>query len=175
MIDVGSSSSVEMVDLTQDSTENQIDEQTNIKEKKRAIPERRKETLKPGLAIDPAKGFSKGLQRSAVEIDPGKRFSKRTLKPNLVISPAAKKKILEMALGQSVSTFHHLHITSLRSTCFFIYLSCFVIGQVGQFHEGPCTYYVITDRGGGSLQMITVLHRGGPANDYGITWGWCVK
>ena len=24
-------------------------------------------------------------------------------------------------------------------------------------------------------QMITVLHRGGPANDYGITWGWCVK
>ena len=20
--------------------------------------------------------------------------------------------------------------------------------------------------------MITVLHRGGPANDYGITWGW---
>ena len=28
---------------------------------------------------------------------------------------------------------------------------------------------------GGSSQMITVLHRGGPANDYGITWGWCVK
>ena len=27
----------------------------------------------------------------------------------------------------------------------------------------------------GSSQMITVLHRGGPANDYGITWGWCVK
>ena len=23
--------------------------------------------------------------------------------------------------------------------------------------------------------MITVLHRDGPANDYGITWGWCVK
>ena len=40
--------------------------------------------------------------------------------------------------------------------------------------KGSCTYYVITDRGG-SLQMITVLHRGGPANDYGITWGWCVK
>ena len=28
---------------------------------------------------------------------------------------------------------------------------------------------------GGSSQMITVLHRGGPADDYGITWGWCVK
>ena len=28
---------------------------------------------------------------------------------------------------------------------------------------------------GGSSQMITVLHRGGPANDYSITWGWCVK
>ena len=26
-----------------------------------------------------------------------------------------------------------------------------------------------------NVQMITVLHRGGPANDYGITWGWCVK
>ena len=36
-------------------------------------------------------------------------------------------------------------------------------------HKGSCTYYVITDGGGGSLQMITVLHRGGPANDYGIT------
>ena len=47
--------------------------------------------------------------------------------------------------------------------------------------KGSCTYYVITDRGEGSLQMITVLHkggssqmitllhRGGPANDYGIT------
>ena len=46
---------------------------------------------------------------------------------------------------------------------------------------GSCTYYVITD-GGGSLQMITVLHRGssqmitvlprgGPANDYGINGG----
>ena len=34
--------------------------------------------------------------------------------------------------------------------------------------KGSCTYYVITDRGG-SLQMITVLHRAGPANDYGIT------
>ena len=107
MIDVGSSTSVEMVDLTQDFTVNQIDEETNIKGKQRAIPERRKETLKPGLAIDPAKGFSKGLQRSAVEIDPGKSFSKGTLKSNLVISPAAKKKILEMALGQSVSTLHH--------------------------------------------------------------------
>ena len=30
---------------------------------------------------------------------------------------------------------------------------------------GSCTYYVITDRGG-SLQIITVLHRVGPANDY---------
>ena len=47
--------------------------------------------------------------------------------------------------------------------------------------KGSCTYYVITDRGGGSLQMITVLHRGGSIqmitvlhrggspNDYGIT------
>ena len=46
--------------------------------------------------------------------------------------------------------------------------------------KGSCTYYVITD-GGGSLQMITALHRGmssqmitvlyrgGPANDYSIT------
>ena len=54
-------------------------------------------------------------------------------------------------------------------------------------NKGSCTYYVITDMGGGSLQMITVLHRGGssqmitvlhrggPADDYGITWGWCVK
>ena len=127
MIDVGSSTSVEMVDLTQDFTVNQIDEETNIKEKQRPIPKRRKETLKPGLAIDPAKGFSEELQRSAVEIDPGKSFSKGTLKSNLVISPAAKKKILEMALGQSVSTFHHFHVTSLRSTCFFIYLLCFVM------------------------------------------------
>ena len=40
--------------------------------------------------------------------------------------------------------------------------------------KGSCTYYVIMDRGGGSLQMITVfgggqqmgtvLHRGGRAN-----------
>ena len=29
--------------------------------------------------------------------------------------------------------------------------------------------------GGGSLQMITVLHRGGPPNNYGITKGWSVK
>ena len=125
MVEVGSSSSVEMVDLTQDFTVNQIDEETNIKKKQRAseLPERRKETLKPGLAIDPAKGFSKGLQRSAVEIDPGKSFSKGTLKSNLVISPAAKKKILEMALGQSVSTFHHFLITSLRSTEL-SYISC---------------------------------------------------
>ena len=36
------------------------------------------------------------------------------------------------------------------------------------FHMGSCTYYVITDRGG-SLQMITVLHGGGPPNDYIIT------
>ena len=35
--------------------------------------------------------------------------------------------------------------------------------------KGSCTYYVITDGEGGSLQMITVLHRGGPANGYGIT------
>ena len=51
-----------MVDLTQDFTVNRIDEETNIKEKQRAIelPERRKETLKSDLAIDPAKGFSKG-------------------------------------------------------------------------------------------------------------------
>ena len=143
MIDVGSSTSVEMVDLTQDLTVNQIDEETNIKEKQRPIPKRRKETLKPGLAIDPAKGFSKGLQRSAVEIDPGKRFSKGTLKSNLVISPAAKKKILEMALGQSVSTFHHFHVTSLRSTCFFINLLCFVIGHVGQFHDRKRRYDMI--------------------------------
>ena len=44
--------------------------------------------------------------------------------------------------------------------------------------KGSCTYYVITDRGGvspndygitlASSQIITVLHRGGPANDYGI-------
>ena len=40
--------------------------------------------------------------------------------------------------------------------------------------RGSCTYYVITDRGRSS-QMITVLHRGGPANDYNITWGWWVK
>ena len=29
-------------------------------------------------------------------------------------------------------------------------------------NRGSCTYYVITD-GGGSLQMITVLHKGGRA------------
>ena len=29
--------------------------------------------------------------------------------------------------------------------------------------------------GGGSLQMITVLHRGGPPNDYVITKKWCGK
>ena len=46
---------------------------------------------------------------------------------------------------------------------------------------GSCTYYVITDRGagvspndysiaeGGSSQMITILHKGGPPNDYSIT------
>ena len=115
MIDVGSSNSVEMVDLTQDFTVNRKDEETNIKEKQRAIelPECRKEPLRPDLAIGPAKGFSKGLQRSAVEVDPGKSFSKGTLKSNLVISPAAKKKILEMALGQSVSTLHHFHITMI--------------------------------------------------------------
>ena len=112
MIDVGSSTSVEMVDLTQDYTVNRKDEETNIKEKQRAseLPERYK---KSDLAIDPAKGFSKGLQRSAVEVDPGKSFSKGTLKSNLVISRAAKKKILEMALGQSVSTLHHFHITMI--------------------------------------------------------------
>ena len=33
----------------------------------------------------------------------------------------------------------------------------------GYLDKGSCTYYVITDRGGGSLQMITVLHRGGLA------------
>ena len=115
VIDVGSSTSVEMVDLTQDYTVNRKDEETNIKEKQRSIelPERRKETLKSDLAIDPAKGFSKGLQRSAVEIDRGKTFSKGTLKSNLVISRAAKKKILEMALGQSVSTLHHFHVTMI--------------------------------------------------------------
>ena len=37
--------------------------------------------------------------------------------------------------------------------------------------KGSCTYYVITDRGEVSLQMITVLHRGGSANDYSITKG----
>ena len=124
MIDLGSSTSVEMVDLTQDFTVNRKDEEVNIKEKQRAIelPERRKETLKSDLAIDPAKGFSKGLQRSAVEVDPGKSFSKGTLKSNLVISRAAKKKILEMALGQSVSTLHHFLVTSLRSAVLaFIY------------------------------------------------------
>lgn len=116
MIDVSSSTSVEMVDLTQDFTVNRIDEETNIKEKQRAIelPERRKKTLKSGLAIAPANEFPKGLQRSDVEVDPGKSFSKGTLKSNLVISPAAKKKILEMALGQSVSTLYHFYITVLR-------------------------------------------------------------
>ena len=53
----------------------------------------------------------------------------------------------------------------------------------GDIHKGSCTYYVITDRGGGrgvspndysiteggSSQMITVLLRGGPPNDYDIT------
>ena len=29
--------------------------------------------------------------------------------------------------------------------------------------KGSCTYYVIADREGGSLQMITVLHREGLA------------
>ena len=37
------------------------------------------------------------------------------------------------------------------------------------YFKGSCTYYVITNRGGGSLQMITVLHRGGPPKDYDIT------
>ena len=41
-------------------------------------------------------------------------------------------------------------------------------GEFDIFDKGSCTYYVITDRGG-SLQMITVLHRGAPAYDYGIT------
>ena len=47
---------------------------------------------------------------------------------------------------------------------------CFSIG------ESPSTIIAVFDivqkgggRGGGSSQMITVLHRGGPANDYGIT------
>ena len=31
------------------------------------------------------------------------------------------------------------------------------------YFKGSCTYYVITNRGGGSFQMITVLHRGGLA------------
>ena len=41
-----------------------------------------------------------------------------------------------------------------------IFWVCLVIVVECVHHKGSCTYYVITDRGGGSLQMITVLHRG---------------
>ena len=36
------------------------------------------------------------------------------------------------------------------------------------YPKGSCTYYVIAD-GRGSLQMITVLHGGGPPNYYNLT------
>ena len=59
--------------------------------------------------------------------------------------------------------------------------SSFISDLLNLANKGSCTYYVITDRGGGVSpndysityigvvrQMITVLHRGDLADDYGI-------
>ena len=58
-------------------------------------------------------------------------------------------------------------------------LDCYdYLSTYGANNKGSCTYYVIAGRGGslqmitvlhrGAGQMIRVLHRGGPANDYSI-------
>ena len=78
--------------------------------------------------------------------------------------PCNRKKIA----GEFSLTLPKLHYTpnQLWQACTWKNGQLLFVEKCG---KGSCTYYVITDRGEGSLQMITVLHRGGPANGYSIT------
>ena len=71
---------------------------------------------------------------------------------------------------------NHPHVRTLDATAARP-LDCLQVNEVALLNdqsEGLCTYYVIMD-GGGYLQMITVLRRGGPPNDYVIIKGWSGK
>ena len=109
-----SSSSVEMVDLTQDLTSNTMDTGVlNHKQQaRRGLNRAQVICAKENMTAIPSEG-SKGSKDRSLVINakdnvgalPGGLQESGLQDGSLVISAAARKKILEMALGQSVSTF----------------------------------------------------------------------
>ena len=104
-------SSVEMVDLTQDLTSNTMDTGVlNYKQQaRRGLNRAQVICAKENMTAEQSKGSKdRSLVINAkdnVGALPGGLQESGLQERSLVISAAARKKILEMALGQSVSTF----------------------------------------------------------------------
>ena len=88
------SSSVEMIDLTQDLTVNTTQDTGMLN---------RQQGKRPKDNAPPSGGLQGAHEEGLVSL-PAASFE-TTQERGLVISPAARKMILQMALGQSVSTF----------------------------------------------------------------------
>ena len=110
-----SSSSVEMVDLTQDLTSNTMEDTGVLNHKqqaRRGLNRAQVISAKENMTAEQSEG-SKGSKDMSLVINAKDNVGALSVglqesglqDRSLVISAAARKKILEMALGQSVSTF----------------------------------------------------------------------